>query len=420
LNRSLTEVDWHEKALNQRRLDLLQRDSTTHYTPHGVIAIDNTLIDHDGKLIEDAGWFWDHADQRHLIAHDYLIANYVCASGKHYPLEFRRFRKQDTCVADGTPFKNHTVLCKELVDWVVEQAVPGDFTFDSYFTNAEILNHITSKNRNYVGDLKFNRTITVDGKDWKASDWVKTQLGPLCRRKTTVDGKEQWYFTKSTLCHCTAIYWDVTALLHPPDVVCSFYAAGCEGHRHSGAYCPSKSPPLGGVAVLSVVTRLRSRLGECLSRHLRSCSVPIAMCVKGVITMPRRRVRPSNLPPQLQQVKGNAAAIDIGSTSHFVAVPEGRDSVSVREFATFTADLHLLADWLQQCGIDTVVMESTGVYWIPVFELLEQRGSPSCWWMPASPKMSVGASRMCSLANGCSSSTPLGCCKARFAPPTRS
>jgi transposase len=90
--------------------------------------------------------------------------------------------------------------------------------------------------------------------------------------------------------------------------------------------------------------------------------------------MPRRRVRPQSLPPQLQQVNLNAAAIDIGSTSHFVAIPEGRDSVSVREFATFTADLHQLADWLQHCGIDTVVMESTGVYWIPVFELLEQRG----------------------------------------------
>src|SRR5437773_3713947 len=130
LNRWITEVDWNAKLLNQRRLERLQRDSATHYTPHGVIAIDNTLIAHDGKLIEDAGWFWDHADQRHLIAHDYLIANYVCASGKHYPLEFRRFRKQDSCVANGTPFKNHTVLCKELVDWVVDQAIPGDFTFD--------------------------------------------------------------------------------------------------------------------------------------------------------------------------------------------------------------------------------------------------------------------------------------------------
>jgi len=70
----------------------------------------------------------------------------------------------------------------------------------------------------------------------------------------------------------------------------------------------------------------------------------------------------------------NAAAIDIGTTSHFVAVPVGRASGSVREFATFTADLHHLADWLIQCGVDTVVMESTGVYWIPIFELLEQRG----------------------------------------------
>ena len=197
LNRWITEVEWDAKELNQRRLERLQSDSTTHYTPHGVIAIDNTLIGHDGKLIEDAGYFWDHADKRHLIAHDYLIANYVCASGKHYPLEFRRFRKKEICTAPDAPFKNHTALCKELIDWVVEQTIPGDFTFDSYFTNAEILNHIASKQRSYVGDLKFNRTITVDGRDWKASEWVKTQLGPLCRRKTTVDGKEQWYFTKS-------------------------------------------------------------------------------------------------------------------------------------------------------------------------------------------------------------------------------
>src|ERR671933_1203256 len=69
-----------------------------------------------------------------------------------------------------------------------------------------------------------------------------------------------------------------------------------------------------------------------------------------------------SLPAPLPHLNLNAAAIDIGSTSHFVAVPEGRDTVSVREFATFTADLHALADWLAACGVDTVVMESTGVY----------------------------------------------------------
>jgi len=53
------------------------------------------LIDDQGKFIEDVGWLCNHAKQQHKIAHDYLIANYVCISGKHYPLEFRRFRKRE-------------------------------------------------------------------------------------------------------------------------------------------------------------------------------------------------------------------------------------------------------------------------------------------------------------------------------------
>jgi len=70
----------------------------------------------------------------------------------------------------------------------------------------------------------------------------------------------------------------------------------------------------------------------------------------------------------------NAAGIDIGSASHFVAVPPDRCDEPVREFASFTADLHALADWLSACAVDTVAMESTGVYWIPLYELLESRG----------------------------------------------
>lgn len=70
----------------------------------------------------------------------------------------------------------------------------------------------------------------------------------------------------------------------------------------------------------------------------------------------------------------NAAGIDIGSASHFVAVPTDRDAQPVREFKTFTGDLEALADWLQGCAVDTVAMESTGVYWIPLYELLDARG----------------------------------------------
>jgi len=82
----------------------------------------------------------------------------------------------------------------------------------------------------------------------------------------------------------------------------------------------------------------------------------------------------ANLPRHLRHINVNAGGIDIGSDRHLVAVPEGRDVVSVREFKAFTADLHALADWLSQCGVTTVAMESTGVYWIPLYEILEQRG----------------------------------------------
>jgi transposase len=70
----------------------------------------------------------------------------------------------------------------------------------------------------------------------------------------------------------------------------------------------------------------------------------------------------------------NAAGIDIGSAAHFVAVPPDRDAEPVREFASFTTDLNRLADWLEACAVDTVAMESTGVYWIPLYELLDARG----------------------------------------------
>lgn len=80
------------------------------------------------------------------------------------------------------------------------------------------------------------------------------------------------------------------------------------------------------------------------------------------------------LPKHLEHINRYAAGIDIGSKSHFVAVPEGTDEQPVREFSTFTADLERLSEWLILCGVTTVAMESTGVYWIPVFEILESHG----------------------------------------------
>jgi transposase len=77
-------------------------------------------------------------------------------------------------------------------------------------------------------------------------------------------------------------------------------------------------------------------------------------------------------------VEPNAAGIDVGATEMYVAVPADRDSQAVRRFSTFTNDLIRIADWLKSCGVTSVAMESTGVFWIPLFQILEDRGFRVC------------------------------------------
>ena len=91
----------------------------------------------------------------------------------------------------------------------------------------------------------------------------------------------------------------------------------------------------------------------------------------------KHRNEPVKAPAQqrgFKNVNPNAAGIDCGSDLHYVAVPEDRDPQPVRRFGAFTADLVALAAWLKACGVTTVAIESTGVYWIPLFEILEARG----------------------------------------------
>jgi len=85
-----------------------------------------------------------------------------------------------------------------------------------------------------------------------------------------------------------------------------------------------------------------------------------------------RRLHSEN--PGLEVVHPHAAGIDVGNGAHYGAVRPDRDAQPVRRFECFTADLYRLADWLQNCGVCTVALQSTGVYWIPVYDILEERG----------------------------------------------
>jgi transposase len=97
---------------------------------------------------------------------------------------------------------------------------------------------------------------------------------------------------------------------------------------------------------------------------------------------PKRKARGRHCPKgqgdrrssKLTITNPDAAGIDVGAQVHYVAVPEGRAEVSVRSFGAYTAQLHELVNWLKDCGIKTVAMESTGVYWMPLFQKLEEAG----------------------------------------------
>src|SRR5215471_6712349 len=96
--------------------------------------------------------------------------------------------------------------------------------------------------------------------------------------------------------------------------------------------------------------------------------------MKTKVPHPKKRKQKISIDQGWEVLNPHAGGIDIGAKEHYVAVPPGSTPNPVRSFSTFTADLNALADWLEECGVTTVAMEATGVYWIPVFQILERRG----------------------------------------------
>jgi transposase len=88
----------------------------------------------------------------------------------------------------------------------------------------------------------------------------------------------------------------------------------------------------------------------------------------------KKKKQKITIDPDWEQINPDAAGIDIGSREHWACVPPNRQPKNVRKFGTFTGELDALADWFAQCGVTTVALEATGVYWIPVFQILERRG----------------------------------------------
>jgi len=196
LNRFMNDVDWDHEELNAARINWLQQFEDTKFHPNGIIALDDVLLEKTGKQIEDVGYMYDHSQKRTYLAHDLLFANYVDPkSRKHYPLDFRRFKKEDQCESEEVDFKKQTELFRELVGWCHENGIPGTFVFDSHYSSNEDLNTINSlKNedgtrRAYVGDILSNRTIIHKGVKQQISVFATT-IPPNDRKPMTITGAD--------------------------------------------------------------------------------------------------------------------------------------------------------------------------------------------------------------------------------------
>jgi hypothetical protein len=110
------------------------------------------------------------------------------------------------------------------------------------------------------------------------------------------------------------------------------------------------------------------------------------------MTMPVQRKRKKDKKVQVtnldnfEQINLNAAGLDIGAAEIWACVPADRAEQAVRCFETFTVDLQALATWLEECGVETVAMESTGVYWIPIYEIWKNVALKFIWSMPVISK----------------------------------
>src|SRR3954452_13275043 len=142
-----------------------------------------------------------------------------------------------------------------------------------------------------------------------------------------------------------------------------------------------------------------------------TCAVQPLRCPGEGAMARAKRSRPDR---DITPTHPNAAAIDIGARMHVAAVAPDRKAEPVRSFGTFTGDLHRLADWLERCGVRTVAMESTGVYWIPVFEVLDQRGFDVVLANARDAKHAPAAKPTSVTPSGYGSCTNTACCGPAF------
>lgn len=198
LNRFLTEYGWSEKELNDRRLELFQRNPAAAWKSYGIMSIDDVLIEKTGSHISGVGKFFNHSEGRYCLGHN-LVTSHYADNEKHYPIDYRLYLKEDSVESEEWGFKTKIVLACELVKDAVKRRVPVEtFVFDSWFMCDALTRCIESFSRNWVSKLKSNRLVLSGKKYVQTMDFAKA-IPPEKFHKVEIGKKSYWTYTKAVM-----------------------------------------------------------------------------------------------------------------------------------------------------------------------------------------------------------------------------
>lgn len=162
MNRFLTQYEWNEQKLNDKRIELLQSSESTKWIKSGFVLIDDTLIDKDGIHIAGAGKLFDHCEGKYVLAQNVVTTHYVDAR-TGYPINFKQYFKADSDEAKERGFKTKIELACELIDDAEQHGIAATlYLFDAWFLCNDVTVKVEGYGKSWVSRCKADRLIALE------------------------------------------------------------------------------------------------------------------------------------------------------------------------------------------------------------------------------------------------------------------
>ena len=176
MNNFITDATWRDEEFHRASIEIVKDEVVKQGIKHGILIIDDTLSEKSGKDIEGVGWFWDHTQNKHILAHNIVSTHYIAGSF-HLPLDFELYRRREDCPSKKE-FRTKVQIAKELVEKAVSYGLPiSVVVFDSWYMSRELIEYMNSLGiQAYVTEEKGDRIIISDDsrREMSLAEFAKT------------------------------------------------------------------------------------------------------------------------------------------------------------------------------------------------------------------------------------------------------